>query len=64
MTCAHCQTKSPRYHMKNLCCLARHVLYRFYTEGESAKQYAIDVAKKYQVDANDLKQAVIERMKG
>jgi hypothetical protein len=50
--------------MNNLCCIARHVLYRFYGVGESTKQYAIEVAAKYGVDANDLKQEVINQMKG
>ncbi|MES2635829.1 MAG: hypothetical protein V4605_00790 [Pseudomonadota bacterium] len=50
--------------MKNICCLARHVLYRFYGEAESAKQYAIELAKKYGVDANELKQEVVNQMKG
>ena len=49
--------------MKNICCIARHVLYRFYGAGESAKQYAIELAKKYGVDANELKQEVIKQMK-
>ncbi len=64
MTCTHCLSQSPRWHMKNICCLARHVLYRFYGEAESAKQYAIELAKKYGVDANELKQEVVNQMKG
>lgn len=49
--------------MKNICCIACHVLYRFYGAGESAKQNAIELAKKYGVDANELKQEVIKQMK-
>ena len=50
--------------MNSLCCIARHVLMRFYAEGESTKKYAIDIAKKYGVDANELKAEIVNNLKG
>lgn len=49
--------------MKNICCLARHVLCKFYGKGESVKEYAIKIAKRYEVDVNDLKQEIINQRK-
>lgn len=49
--------------MTKLCCIARHVLGKFYSEGESAKDYSIDAAKKYGVDVNELKREVFKQLK-
>jgi hypothetical protein len=50
--------------MNNLCCLARHVIENPFGAGESTKQYAIDVANKYGVDVNDLRQQISKQLKG
>ena len=62
MTCQACETNSQRFKMSQICCLSRHVLYRFYGEGEYAKQYVIELAKKYKVDVNELREAVKLRL--
>ena len=36
---------------------------QFYPEGVSAKQYAIEMAKKYKVDADELIKTIIEMRK-
>lgn len=62
MACNDCLTKSQRFNMRQICCIARHVLYRFYGADESAKQYVIELAKNYKVDVNELREAVKLRL--